>query len=373
MAAIKFDEEGDLMLRIPGNGAGGTPQKYMFNSRKLQDVYKPGDTVHEVLLNPDYEFTEHYSPRAVQLAYCMIRDPYDASIPDQLNEELLFNLLKFTRCLNITRITRPWAKKWAVAIKLSVASPATVTSVRLFIAWELGDRASFDRMVTWIALNTEKPENGKVQEALINTSYFDDIVDIKNSQGASIVNVLIGKLCFLHLASSQDNKLKQNTIARGYRAGTSRGYQLDLQNDQQRHESLVHEGGSRPDGNRPCRHDKGKDRCEESLAGSLSVQLYACKLWAPRLPRPAVDDQTKSIATMRDEIKYVKDNHHELCDWNDKSTHPECGMKLPLFVELEPQIQRSSVLSNHHFNEHFNKQGKLTGFVVVDYIEIASD
>ncbi|KAK7959766.1 uncharacterized protein PG986_004620 [Apiospora aurea] len=314
----------------------------MFNTRKLQDVYKPGDTVHEVLANPDYEFPEYHSPRAVQLVYCMIRDPYDASIPDQLSEELLYNLLKFTRCLNVTRITRPWAKKWAVAIELSVANASTVTSMRLFIAWELGDRASFDRMATWIALNTEKPQNGSVQEVLRNTSYFDDIVTIKNDQ-EDIEQVRRDAVNLIYKMINDDMK------------------------------ALFTNGKSRPNVPRPCRHVASKARCEESLAGSLSAQLYARTLWPPVLSRPAVPDQTKSVTTMREEVQHVKSNHHELRDWNDKSRHPECGMELPLFVELEPQLQRFSVLSKRHFDEHFSKQGKLTGFVVVDYIEIASD
>ncbi|KAK8062600.1 hypothetical protein PG997_014697 [Apiospora hydei] len=351
MAAIKLDEDGDLMIRIPGDGAERAPQKYMFNTRKLQDVYKPGDTVHEVLANPDYEFPEYHSPRAVQLGYCMIRDPYDASIPDQLSEELLYNLLKFTRTLNITRITRPWAKKWAVAIKLSVANAATVTSLRLFIAWELGDRASFDRMVTWIALNTEKLKNGSVQEVLRNASYFDDIVVIKDAQGASIVDSLIEAIVLVR------------------REAVKLIYKM-INDDMQ---ALLTKGKCRPNKERPCRHTVSRDRCEKSLAGSLSAQLYACDLWAPKLPRPSVGDQTKSIATMREEIQDVKENHNELRDWSEKSLHPECGMELPLFVELEPQLQRFSVLSKRHFDEHFSKQGKLTGFVVVDYIEIASD
>lgn len=127
-------------------------------------------------------------------------------------------------------------------------------------------------------------------------------------------------------------------------------------------QALFSGGSSREPGVRPCHATKNQQNCEETLAGSLSTLLYKCKLWPPVLVRPVAANQWKSVSIMREEIRGVMSHHNEVVDWLPDSKNPRCGMKLPLFANLESQIKQLSVLSRRHFDSHFRRQGQRTGF-----------
>lgn len=195
MDLFGLEEEVFVTLQIPAVGVEGEYQSYKLDARRLNDAFQPGDVKPEGLFKPEYKFPDHHPSDAVALALLIIGDPFisNANVPEALDVKSLYHLLKFTRALNLTRITNRWAKMWAAAINLSVIGASGVTSERLFVAWELGDRDSFDQMVTWMALNVKKPNGSNVQEALKTSDCFKGIAGILNARGEPISHMLAGK------------------------------------------------------------------------------------------------------------------------------------------------------------------------------------
>ncbi|KAK6836472.1 hypothetical protein PG987_006967 [Apiospora arundinis] len=358
-----------ITIVIPGDGGGNTKEEYQVSEAKLTDIYRKGDVKAELLANPDHVFVfpDHYHPKAVSLVINIINDPYNQNTPAVIGEELLYHLLKFTRALNITRITSPWAKGWAEGIELSVVRRASVTSARLFIAWELGDYVSFDGMVSWIARAMTKPEDGNILNAL-----KDCVVDFAGIQidiGEHFIKVLAGKsFVFLisnpvfegnsNLVNSQlledIEYIRKLAIVKIYRA---------INKDM---ETLALRCQNAPGIDRLCRHGEDQDMCEMILSGSLHAELYKCKLWPPVLGRPHAKDSMCSVQQLRASIRETRENLSNLRDLVPKSKHPKCSKGLAIFTTLFHEVQELSVLSRGHFNDHFIEQGKRTGFVSVD-------
>ncbi|KAK7993710.1 hypothetical protein PG989_007091 [Apiospora arundinis] len=333
-----------ITIVIPGDGGGNTKQEYQVSEAKLTDIYRNGDVKAELLANPNHVFVfpDHYHPKAVSLVINIINDPYNQNTPAVIGEELLYHLLKFTRALNITRITSPWAKGWAEGIELSVVRRVSVTSAILFIAWELGDYVSFDGMVSWIARAMMKREDGNILNAL-----KDCVVDFAGIQ------IDIGEH-FIKVLAEDIEYIRKLAIVKIYRA---------INKDM---ETLALRCQNAPGIDRLCCHGEDQDMCEMTLSGSLHAKLYKCKLWPPVLGRPHAKDSMCSVQQLRASIRETRENLSNLRDLVPKSKHPKCSKGLAIFTTLFHEVQELSVLSRGHFNDHFIEQGKRTGFVSVD-------
>lgn len=197
MAIVIIDDVGDLIVKVPVEGKPNTEQKYRVCKRAMQRAYVSG-VKNEAFANPGpiVEIKTAHSIGIVTLAFTIVHTAYGGQIPEQLDEMDLYKLLKFTSELDITHTLRTFAKNWAAAIKLSEVPDDGFSSERLYIAWELGDRVSFDNMVTHIALTAKKLRGQDFHESLRDHDCFTAIEGIHDQDGDSIVNTLVGKLCF---------------------------------------------------------------------------------------------------------------------------------------------------------------------------------
>ncbi|KAK7963994.1 hypothetical protein PG988_010968 [Apiospora saccharicola] len=350
MAIVIIDDIGDLIVKIPVEGKPNTEQKYRVCKRAMQRLYVNG-VKNEAFSNPGpiVEIKTAHSIGIVTLAFTIAHTPF-CQVPEELDEMDLFKLLKFTSELDITHILRPFAKSWAAAINLSEVPEEGVSSERLYIAWELGDRASFDNMVTHLALEAKKLRGREFREALREKNCFEDIEGIHNQDGGSIVDTLVDDIMSTRIEAIQAiYKLIGDTMA-----------------------ALATEGQSTPECRRLCRHKESHDLCELIMVGGLHQLLFEHRLWPPIEHRPQPERQIKSVRDLAAKIEEVGDilNDNDLRHYIRDLKHPKCAKFLPLFVNLYSTLREISVLSLHHFDGHFSKQGELTGFVPVPPIVV---
>lgn len=136
--------------------------------------------------------------------------------------------------------------------------------------------------------------------------------------------------------------------------------------------ALATEGQSTSECRRPCRHKDSQDLCEIILAGGLHQMLYEYRLWPPMEHRPKSERQMRSVRDLTEQIEDVKDNlnDNDLRHYIPDTKHPKCAKFLPLFANLEATLKQISVLSLHHFDGYFTKQGEQTGFVPINPIVV---
>ncbi|KAK8112941.1 hypothetical protein PG984_013467 [Apiospora sp. TS-2023a] len=350
MAIVIIDDVGDLIVKIPVEGKPNTEQKYRVCKRAMQRLYVSG-VKNEAFSNPGpiVEIKTAHSINIVTLAFTLAHTPF-CQVPEQLAEIDLFKLLKFTGELDITHILRPFAKNWAAAINLSEVPEEGISSERLYIAWELGDRASFDNMVTHLALEAKKLRGGDFRETLRMNSCFEDIEGIHDQDSGSIVDTLVDDIISTRVEAIQAiYKLIGETMA-----------------------ALATEGQSTPECHRLCRHKEDHDLCEIIMIGGLHQMFFEYRLWPPLEHRPKSERQMKSVRDLAGKIQEVNEylNDNDLRHYLPGSKHMKCAKFLPLFVNLDATLDEISVLSLHHFDGHFTKQGELTGFVPVPPIVV---
>jgi len=196
MEPIVIDKVGDLVICIPVAGTENEVQEYLVCRRTVQRLYQ--DSVkNEMFVNPQQVINvETAHPRDAATLAFLIAHAQFTKLPTQLSESEFYDLLKFTNELGITHILRPFAGKWSEDIDLAKVGEDGSMSKRLFISWELGDRHSFDKLVTHVAFNVKLPSEGDFAEYLSESVWFKDFKDVFGPEGAEIFRSIVGKFIF---------------------------------------------------------------------------------------------------------------------------------------------------------------------------------
>ncbi|KAK8859627.1 hypothetical protein PGQ11_010361 [Apiospora arundinis] len=336
-----IDPAGDLLVEIPIAGDPNTVHTYRVCKRTMQRLYPVKNEFFSNAAGDIVKIPTAHPIGIVTIAF-KIAHAFFLAAPDTIDEQDFFHLLKFTSKLGITQILRPYAKNWAAAIKLSEVGENGVSSERVFIAWELGDRASFDNMVTHVACASKKRRATDFREHLKSLECFQYIKHIRDQDSVPIIDRLVVDIEATRVEAIQ---IIYNLIGKTM-------------------EALATEGDGTPKGHRICHHHDAQDACEIFLLGSVYQLLFESKLCAENRVKP--DRQAQSVHDLIDHIRDIEPQlkNQDLRYFFPKMKHPRCSRWLPLFINLEGTVDEFSVLSLRHFEDYFKEQGKLTGFVV---------
>ncbi|KAK8000994.1 hypothetical protein PG991_013216 [Apiospora marii] len=310
----------------------------------MQSLYQEG-VKNEMLAHPGsiVNVNTPYRTEDVELALSIAHFP-DKPVPEKLGSLTYYNLLKFTGELGIMHILRPSTNKWLAQIDISKVPEGKSMGKRLFMAWELGDRHSFESLVTQAALNAEDPQDGKFVNNLAQSDWFKDLPEAFGTRAPRIFDGIFDAVRTIRLQAIKDIYAMINDDMTSVATGKVVG-----------------------DANRRvCRANNRQDRCELLMAGYIHQKIHKHNLSPMEYGRLPAEIQTRSVNQIIESIEEMRKELEKPPSWSLGATHRRCHLSLTIFTELDAMQQELSVTLNENFNEHFSRQGQLMGLEVAE-------
>ncbi|KAI1141087.1 hypothetical protein F5Y05DRAFT_410939 [Hypoxylon sp. FL0543] len=233
---IRVDPDGDLFLKV---GEGEAEVTYVVCSKTLARSCRFFKTLlygefaeSKNQLQEGAEWTVSLpddGPEAMYTILCILHTKFNY-VPEHTNPVDLYGITVLTDKYDLTHILRPWAKVWAKDMLRYVSIFRKHVTMRIWIAWELGDEPLFKEMVQRLVFNIDaRAADGELYEdgTLQPTGFLDFIRAARLEKISEILSGAQELFNFLNTTDSRACRIQSEECATTLRTGMTMSLQRE--------------------------------------------------------------------------------------------------------------------------------------------------